>query len=256
MHTAQIIYNKYVKIIFIISMLDKNNIPKHIAIIMDGNGRWAKKQGLPRIRGHRAGIERVKEIVKACIGLNIRILTLYAFSVENWKRPRIEINMLMRLLEEFLRKETDNLIKNDIRLRIIGRINELPERISQKLKEIELTTQDNKTLMLNLALNYGGRFEIVDAVKTIIDEVLKNKLKPEEIDEGVFEGYLYTSGIPDPDLLIRTSGEIRISNFLLWQISYSEIYITKKYWPDFKKRDLEKAIYEYQKRERRFGGIR
>ncbi|MBM3253068.1 MAG: isoprenyl transferase [Candidatus Omnitrophica bacterium] len=237
-------------------MLDKNNIPKHIAIIMDGNGRWAKKQGLPRIRGHRAGIERVKEIVKACIGLNIRILTLYAFSVENWKRPRIEINMLMRLLEEFLRKETDNLIKNDIRLRIIGRINELPERISQKLKEIELTTQDNKTLMLNLALNYGGRFEIVDAVKTIIDEVLKNKLKPEEIDEGVFEGYLYTSGIPDPDLLIRTSGEIRISNFLLWQISYSEIYITKKYWPDFKKRDLEKAIYEYQKRERRFGGIR
>lgn len=231
------------------------NVPKHIAIIMDGNGRWAKKRGLPRIRGHREGIARVREIVKACIEFGVKVLTLYAFSIENWKRPKIEVNTLMRFLEEFLERERDNLIKNEIRLKILGRHNELPKNISDKLKEVENITQDNKKLFLNLALNYGGRAEIVDATKKIIEDVLKNRQTVEDLDEEVFADYLYTAGIPDPDLLIRTSGEMRISNFLLWQVSYSEIYITQKYWPDFKKKDLEMAIAEYQKRERRFGGI-
>ncbi len=232
-----------------------DNIPKHIAIIMDGNGRWARKRGLPRIIGHREGMARVREIVRACVELDIRILTLYAFSVENWKRPKSEINTLMRFLEEFLERERDNLIKNEIRLKIIGRFNEFPRSISDKLNKIEHITQDNKKLFLNLALNYGGRAEIVDATKKVIKEVLENKLRVEDIDEKVFANYLYTAGIPDPDLLIRTSGEMRISNFLLWQVSYCEIYITQKYWPDFKKKDLEIAITEYQQRERRFGGI-
>lgn len=236
-------------------MLDKNNIPKHIAIIMDGNGRWAKKRGLPRIMGHKEGIKRVREIVRACIEFGVEILTLYAFSAENWKRPKREVNTLMRFLGEFLERERNNLIKNEIRLKIIGRTNELPKNISDKLKEVEHITQDNKKLFLNLALNYGGRAEIVDATKKVIEEVLKNRLMVEDLDERVFADYLYTAGIPDPDLLIRTSGEMRISNFLLWQVSYCEIYITQKYWPDFKKENLEMAIAEYQKRERRFGGI-
>jgi undecaprenyl diphosphate synthase len=236
-------------------MLNKSNIPKHIAIIMDGNGRWAKKKGLPRIMGHRQGIERVKEIVGACKGLGIDTLTLYAFSVENWKRPRPEVNTLMRLLEQFVKRELNSLIKNDVRIKVIGRIDELPENITRLLKETEFITKDNKSLMLNLALNYGGRIEIVDAVKAILKDVLKGSLNATDIDEEVFSSYLYTAGIPDPDLLIRTSGEMRISNFLLWQISYSEIYFTHKYWPDFRRKDLEDAIGEYIKRERRFGGI-
>ncbi len=236
-------------------MLDKGNIPKHIAIIMDGNGRWAKKKGLPRIMGHQQGIERVKEIVRSCKDLGVGTLTLYAFSVENWKRPRPEVNTLMRLLEQFVKRELNSMIKNGIRIKVIGRIDELPENITRLLKETEFITKDNKSLMLNLALNYGGRTEIVDAVKAILKDVLKGSLNAKNIDEEVFSSYLYTAGIPDPDLLIRTSGEMRISNFLLWQISYSEIYFTHKYWPDFRRKDLEDAIGEYIKRERRFGGI-
>lgn len=236
-------------------MLDKDNIPKHIAIIMDGNGRWAKKKGLPRIMGHQQGIKRVKEIVRSCKDLGVGTLTLYAFSVENWKRPRPEVNTLMRLLEQFVKRELNSMIKNDIRIKVIGRIDELPENISRLLKETEFITKDNKSLMLNLALNYGGRTEIVDAVKAILKDVLKGSLNAKDIDEEVFSSYLYTAGIPDPDLLIRTSGEMRISNFLLWQVSYSEIYFTHKYWPDFRRKDLEDAIGEYIKRERRFGGI-
>ncbi len=232
-----------------------DNIPKHIAIIMDGNGRWAKKKGLPRIMGHRQGIERVKEIVRSCKDLGVDTLTLYAFSVENWKRPRPEVNTLMRLLEQFVKRELNNMIKNDIRIKVIGRIDELPENISRLLRETEVITKDNKSLMLNLALNYGGRTEIVDAVKAILKDVLKGSLNATDIDEKIFSDYLYTAGTADPDLLIRTSGEMRISNFLLWQISYSEIYFTQKYWPDFRRKDLEDAIREYLRRERRFGGI-
>ncbi len=230
-------------------------LPRHIAIIMDGNGRWAKKRGLPRIMGHTQGIKSVKEIVTACSDLGVEVLTLYAFSTENWKRPKLEINMLMKLLDKFLRKELDNLTKNNVRLNVIGGIDELPRNVASLLKSVMAKTQNNSKLLLNLALNYSSRAEITDAVRSIAVKISTNKLKADEIDEEAVANHLYTRDIPDPDLLIRTSGEMRISNFLLWQISYSEIYVTDKYWPDFTREDLKKAIKEYQKRERRFGGI-
>ena len=227
--------------------------PRHVAIIMDGNGRWAKRKGFPKIAGHRAGAKSVEEIIKAAREAGIEILTLYTFSTENWKRPKKEVDSLMKLLEAYLDKETEKIAKKGIRVRAIGRIEGLPEGVRDKIKKIENRTKDNKGLLLNLALNYGGRPEITDAAKKIAEEVKAGKLSPEDISEEVFEKYLYTKDIPDPDLLIRTSGEMRLSNFLLWQLSYSEIYVTDTLWPDFRKKDLEKAIIEYQKRERRYG---
>ncbi len=235
--------------------LDKAKLPRHVAIIMDGNGRWARKRRLPRVAGHRAGVKSVREIVRACGEIGIKVLTLYAFSVQNWKRPRREVDTLMRLLREFLRKELPNLNRNRVRLMAIGRLKELPPKVQEALEKAIKSTEGNDGLILNLAINYGGRSEIVDAVKGLAKDVEKGICKLEEINEEIFEKYLYTSALPDPDLLIRTSGEHRVSNFLLWQVSYSEIWVTPVYWPDFRKRHLLEALLDYQGRERRFGGI-
>ena len=226
--------------------------PRHIAIIMDGNGRWAQERKFPRIAGHRAGVEKVREIIKAAIEFKIPHLTLYAFSQENWKRPRSEIRFLMELLDHFLEKEARTLIREGIRFRAIGHLEELPKGIENKLLTLMRESRDNRRLMLNVALNYGSRQEIVDAAKRL----LSANINKDELDEKIFSRYLYTAGIPDPDLLIRTSGEMRLSNFLLWQCSYSEIYISKKYWPDFTREDLWEAISEFGERERRFGAVR
>jgi undecaprenyl diphosphate synthase len=230
------------------------NIPHHVAIIMDGNGRWAKKRHLPKIAGHSAGVDSVREVIKGAKELGVKFLTLYAFSTENWKRPKDEVSALFKLLENYIDKETNSLHKNDIRLSAIGRIEDLPRIVQEKLKQAMELTRDNKSLTLNLALNYGSRTEIVEAVRKIAKECQAGKLRPDDIDEKTFEDNLYTKGIPDPDLLIRTSGEMRVSNFLLWQISYAEIYVAKKLWPDFKKIDFKKAVMEYQRRDRRYGG--
>jgi undecaprenyl diphosphate synthase len=236
-------------------MIDKTNIPKHIAIIIDGNGRWAKEKGLPRTFGHRVGINRVKEIVKVADKLGIKVITFFAFSTENWTRPEKEVNMLMRSLNNFLDRNIDELDEKNIRLMIIGRDDPIPKFLQAKIKEAQDRTKDNTGLIAVLALNYGSRQEIVDAVKKFTNAVIKDEANLEGLDIENFSNYLYTAGLPDPDLLIRTSGEMRISNFLLWQLSYAELYFPKKYWPDFGKEDLEKAIEEYQKRERRFGDI-
>ena len=235
-------------------MDDKKNIPTHVAIIMDGNGRWAKKRGLPKIAGHRAGAESVREAIKCAKELGIKVLTLYAFSTENWKRPKHEVSALFKLLANYIDREADSLDKNDIKVSVIGRTELLPEIAREKLREIMEKTKDNGSLNLVLALNYGGRSEIVDAVRKILKEFESGRIRPDEIDEDAFGNYLYTKGMPDPDLLIRTSGEMRLSNFLLWQISYTEIYVTEKLWPDFKKGDFKKAVADYQNRERRYGG--
>jgi len=234
-------------------MLDRDRLPQHIAIIMDGNGRWAKLRGLPRIMGHRAGIKTVKEVIKASRELGIKYLTLYAFSAENWKRPKQEVEMLMGFLNEYIDKELESFVKNDIKLNVIGRISGLPDYVQPKLMKAIEKTKDCKSMTLNVALNYSGRSEIVDAAKKFASQVKAGRRAVNDLDEESFSGLLYTKGQPDPDLLIRTSGEMRISNFLLWQISYSELYITSKLWPDFSKKDLEEAIAAYQKRERRFG---
>lgn len=236
-------------------MIDKNNLPEHIAIIMDGNGRWAKARGLPRFAGHRQGIENIKNIIKAADKLGIKVVTFFVFSTENWNRPKREVDMLMRSLNNFLGREINELNKNNIRLKFIGRDSPVPEYILAKMKEAEGLTRDNSGLVIVLALNYGGRQEIIDAVKKFSRSVVSGKAKIEELDTDKFNEYLYTAGLPEPALLIRTSGEMRISNFLLWQLSYAELYFAEKYWPDFRRRDLEYAISEYQKRERRFGGI-
>ncbi len=234
-------------------MPDKEVLPLHIAVIMDGNGRWAKKRGLPRVMGHRAGMKAVKEITKSCRDLGIKYLTLYAFSSENWKRPKAEVDALMRFLEEYIDKELRSFIKNGIRLNFIGRMGALPDFVRPKLKKAMEATADCGNMTLNVALNYSGRDEIVDAAKKFASQVKAGKLGADDLDEGSFSGFLYTAGQPDPDLLIRTSGEMRISNFLLWQISYAELYVTPKLWPDFRRGDLIDAINEYRKRERRFG---
>ncbi|MDD5496692.1 MAG: isoprenyl transferase [Candidatus Omnitrophica bacterium] len=235
-------------------MNNSRKIPQHVAIIMDGNGRWARSRGLPRIAGHRAGVKSVQEAIKAARKFGVKVLTLYTFSTENWKRPRIEVNALFALLEEYLDKEENKLNENNIRLSVIGKTLDLPRAVQDKLSKIIGSTRNNTGLILNLALNYGSRSEMIGAVRDISKNVASGVLRPEDIDEAVFSKYLYTRDMPDPDLLIRTSGEYRVSNFLLWQIAYSEIYITKKLWPDFRKSDFKKAIEEYQKRERRFGG--
>ncbi|GAV23467.1 isoprenyl transferase [Carboxydothermus pertinax] len=235
--------------------IDPAKLPKHIAIIMDGNGRWAKKRGMPRYFGHRAGVETVRRVVKLCAKLNVPYLTLYAFSTENWRRPQEEVNVLMNLLVEYIEKEIDELNREGVRLTVIGEVAELPEPARLALaKGIEKTRQNNR-LNLILALNYGGRREIVEAVRKIADDVKSGKITPEQINEEFFANYLYTREFPDPDLLIRPSGEIRISNFLLWQIAYSEIWLTEVLWPDFSEEHLLQAIRDYQKRDRRFGGI-
>ncbi len=230
-------------------------IPKHIAIIMDGNGRWAKKRGLPRAAGHTRGVESVRDIVKACSKLGVSYLTLYTFSTENWRRPREEVSMLMRLLLKSLRDETDELNQNDIKITMIGELHSLPEEVQKELEDARDKTKDNKKMVLNLALSYSGRVEILTAIRKIADSVANNKLKPECIDETIISDHLMTKDMPDPDLVIRTSGEFRVSNFLLWQIAYSEFYISDVLWPDFRRNNLYDAIRSFQKRERRFGKV-
>ena len=230
------------------------DIPAHVAIIMDGNGRWARKRFLPKIAGHRRGADTVDRITEAAREIDVKVLTLYSFSTENWKRPKEEVEGLFKLLEEYLEKKEEKLNKNGIRLSVIGKIDGLPSSTQEMLAKVMKSTGDNKGMVLNLALNYGSRSEMINAVRLISKAVKNGTIAEGDIDENLFSSYLYTKGLPDPDLLIRTSGEYRISNFLLWQISYSEIYITKKLWPDFTKNDFGKAIEEYQKRERRFGG--
>jgi len=233
----------------------KGNLPAHIAIIMDGNGRWAKKRGLPRTAGHKAGVKAVKRIVKAAGDLGISVLTLFTFSQENWKRPKYEVSAIMKLLYETTKREINELDKNNVKLITTGRIEELSPRRREILQEAMERTKNNTGLILNLALNYGGRTEILDAVKKIARDVRKNQLDPEELSEENFSHYLYTKDLPDPDLLIRTSGEMRISNFLLWQTSYTELYITDVLWPNFSAKNFYKAIWDYQNRERRFGRV-
>jgi undecaprenyl diphosphate synthase len=233
--------------------IDKEKLPHHIAIIMDGNGRWAKKKFLNRISGHIKGVNAVREVVTACRELGIKVLTLYAFSIENWKRPTDEVNALMGLLKEYLQKECEEMVQNNIRLNVIGRIDDLPLDVQTTLRETIKKTGDCDEMVLNLALSYGGRSEILHAVQGIISDLEKGKVKPEEITVQRFPEYLWTRGIPDPDLLIRTSGEFRVSNFLLWQIAYTELYVTDTLWPDFDRKELLKAIVDYQSRERRFG---
>ena len=233
--------------------IDREKMPKHIAVIMDGNGRWAKKRGMRREFGHRAGRKAVKKIVESCAELKIKNLTLYAFSTENWNRPKLEIDFLMQLLFLSLKDELKNLNKNNIKFETIGNLNRLPKKIGNYLEKVKEETKENSALTLTLALSYGSRNEIVEVVKEISTKVKNNIISAKKIDETVINDHLYTRHLPDVDLLIRTSGEKRISNFLLWQIAYSELYFTKKMWPDFRKKDLYKAIVSYQNRERRFG---
>lgn len=229
-------------------------LPRHIAIIMDGNGRWAKKRGFPRTAGHVAGVEAARRVVKECLKWGIKYLTLYAFSSENWQRPKEEVEFLMHLLEEYIRKEADTLIKEQIRLKVIGRINELPKHLQNLIEETMKKTENFERLYLIIALSYGGRQEIVDAAKSLY-RLIKEGKERMDFDEGVFSQYLYTCGLPDPDLLIRTSGECRVSNFLLWQIAYTELYITDVLWPDFGEKEFEEALIWYKGRERRFGRV-
>jgi undecaprenyl diphosphate synthase len=234
----------------LVDEIDFARLPRHVAIIMDGNGRWARQRGSPRVEGHRAGIASVRETVETCARLELDALTLYAFSVENWKRPRFEIVTLMSLLKEYLNRELANLLKNDIRFRVVGRMNELDASVQKELSKGLAGTSSCRGMTFNIALNYGGRTEIVDACRSLANDVVSGRLTPEQIDEETLGSRLGTAG-----LLIRTSGEMRVSNFLLWQIAYSEIWVTPTLWPDFRKRHLFEAILEFQKRERRYGGV-
>lgn len=245
----------------LLEKLDLTRLPRHVAVIMDGNGRWAQKRHLPRIAGHRQGTQSARTTIETCARLKIEALTLYAFSVENWRRPKTEIDFLMQLLREYLKKEMPLLQKNEIRMRFLGRIHELPAAVQKDVREAMDKTAGNKGMVLCVALNYGGRAEIVDAMNAVLREnaVLKEQngsLAPSPITEEHLSRHLYTEGLPDPDLLIRTSGEMRVSNFLLWQIAYAEIFVTETLWPDFNRARLLEALFEFQKRERRYGGIR
>jgi len=228
-----------------------DRLPAHIAIIMDGNGRWASQRHLPRVEGHRAGIDAVRDTVETAARLGINVLTLYAFSVENWKRPAAEISTLMMLLKRYLRSELKTLLTNNIRFNVIGRMDDLSADIQDELRAAMDRTANDGGMLFNIALNYGGRAEIVDAAR----QAIASRVAPDDLDEQRFAGFLYTAGQPDPDLLIRTSGEMRVSNFLLWQIAYAEIYVTETLWPDFRRRHLLESVLAYQKRERRYGGI-
>ncbi len=233
----------------------KGDIPVHIAIIMDGNGRWARRRGLPRVAGHKRGVDTVREITEAATKLGVKFLTLYTFSTENWNRPKEEVSTLMRLLLKSLRDRVNELNDNDIRLTTIGNIKALPLEVQKELNEAKEKTKNNKSMTLNLALSYSGRWEILEAMKKMLKLASKNEISVSEIDEKFVNEFLTTKNIPDPDLLIRTSGEFRVSNFLLWQIAYTEFYISKKYWPEFTEDDLYEAVKSYQKRERRFGKV-
>lgn len=236
--------------------IDMSNIPAHIGIIMDGNGRWAKKRGLPRSLGHKAGVETIREIVKTCSKIGVKYLTLYAFSTENWKRPKDEVSALMKLLVEYLKKEVNELHENDVVIEFIGNISMLPKVCQDELINAKEKTKNNKGLQLNLALNYGGRDEIIVAIKSIVKDAKNGIIDESDINEHLISKRLYTKGIKDPDIIIRPSGEYRLSNFLLWQSAYSELWFSDIYWPDFKSNDLYKAIHDFQNRDRRFGGIK
>jgi undecaprenyl diphosphate synthase len=236
--------------------LDPKRLPAHVAVIMDGNGRWARQRNFPRILGHKAGIDPVRTVVETCARLGLEALTLYAFSVENWKRPRHEIEGLWRLLRIYLRREVADLMRNEIQLSAIGRLESLPAAVQAELHDVMNKTAQNRGMRLNLAINYGGRTELVDAVNSMIENARnEGNLESLEITEEAISAHLYTAGLKDPDLLIRTSGEMRLSNFLLWQIAYSELYVTETLWPDFSRQELLEAILDYQNRERRFGGL-
>lgn len=237
----------------LLDKLDRKNLPRHVAIIMDGNGRWAAQRSLPRIEGHRQGIRSVREIITFARELEIEILTLYAFSNENWRRPAMEIGQLMMFLERYLKKELKTMMAQEIRFKAIGQIERLPESVIRWVRSVEKKTERNKKMTLALALSYGGRTEIVDAVKNALEDLQAERISIKDLDENLFSNYLYTRDIPDPDLMIRTSGEVRISNFFLWQLAYTELYFTKTFWPDFRRRDFLLALLDYQSRERRFG---
>lgn len=239
----------------LLNQIDLTRLPRHVAVIMDGNGRWAKRRHLPRVAGHRAGVEAVRATVEASARLGVEYLTLYAFSVENWKRPPFEIEALMTFLKEYLRKELENIHRSNIRFQTIGRTSELDESVQFELRSAIRKTANNTGMTLNVALNYGGRVEIVDACRGLVDRFLAEGRSPSTLTEADITENLYTADLPDPDLLVRTSGEMRVSNFLLWQIAYSEIYVTDVLWPDFRRADLFEAIIDYQKRERRYGGL-
>lgn len=239
----------------LLRQIDPCRLPRHIAIIMDGNGRWARQRGKSRVAGHRAGAQAARLAVETCARLGVEVLTLYAFSTENWKRPAQEVQALMQLLKEFIHRELDTLKKNNIRLRTIGRLHELEPTVRKKVLYAMDQTKGNTGLLLNVALNYSGRTELVDAFRSLYRWATHQGLRPEDIDEAVIERHLYTAGLPEPDLLIRTSGEMRISNFLLWQIAYTELYVTDVLWPDFSRADLLAAVIAFQRRERRYGGL-
>jgi undecaprenyl diphosphate synthase len=239
----------------LVRSIDFSRLPRHVAVIMDGNGRWAQLRHKRRVEGHRAGIDAVRDTVETSARIGLEVLTLYAFSIENWKRPQSEVSTLMGLLKRYLRSELHTLLENDIRFRVLGRMHELPPDVQDELRQAEDRTRGNAGLRFNIALNYGGRAEITDAVRALFEDLLQDGRDPSSIDEHALAAHLYTAGLPDPDLLIRTSGELRISNFLLWQIAYAEIWVTDVLWPDFRRRHLLQAIGDYQKRERRYGGI-
>lgn len=239
----------------LLARIDRSRLPQHIAIIMDGNGRWAQRRGLPRTFGHRAGVESLRDVVKICVELGIKFLTVYAFSTENWKRPREEVNTLMNLLIEYLQREIDELCANGIRINPIGKLEELPASAQKAVLMARERTRLNQGLTLNVALNYGSRSELVEAVRALAQKVRQGELAPGEIDEKVISSHLYTAGQPDPDLLIRPSGDYRVSNFLLWQLAYTEFWLTPVLWPDFRRVHLLQAIVDFQSRERRFGGL-
>jgi len=239
----------------LVEKLDASRLPSHVAIIMDGNGRWAGRRHLPRIAGHRAGVKAARGVIETCARLHLPCLTLYAFSLENWRRPESEVDFLMRLLREYLKRELPSLKKNNIQMRFIGRHRELPEGVQKDIEEAMRVTAENTGMKLVVALNYGGRAELTDAFNALLEKARADRSGDFRVDEQAISDHLYTAGLPDPDLLIRTSGEMRVSNFLLWQIAYAEIYVTETLWPDFSRARLLEALIDYQKRERRYGGL-
>jgi undecaprenyl diphosphate synthase len=239
----------------LLDKLDLQRLPEHLAVIMDGNGRWAQRRHLPRVAGHRAGVKAAREIIESCARLKLPCLTLYAFSLENWRRPQAEVDFLMRLLREYLKRELPAIHKNNIRLLVIGRSEQLPEAVREDIEAGMRLTAKNTGMKLVVALNYGGRAELVDAFNTLLQQVRSNGMSAFQADEQTISEHLYTAGLPDPDLLVRTSGEMRVSNFLLWQIAYAEIYVTETLWPDFSRARLLEALVDFQKRERRYGGL-
>jgi undecaprenyl diphosphate synthase len=237
------------------SDLKKELLPQHVAVIMDGNGRWAKRQGLPRIMGHKAGVDAIKDLLRCCKDWGIKALTVYAFSTENWKRPQEEVEFLMTLFQRVLRQELREMVEENVQIQFVGNLQALPKALQEEISRSMAETKDNRSIRFTVATNYGGRQEILQACRAIALKVQQGLLQPEEISEEVFESHLYTAGVADPDLLIRTSGEMRLSNFLLWQMAYGEIYITDALWPDFDRKEFHLALCAYQQRERRFGKV-